>query len=286
MKNILTLTDFKELSNQTIQFALKFAMENDSKLYILHKLEDDEWFYFDLSGNPTVNYYREEKISKNQYLQDWQNEAIALGVEAQLVISADPFVEAVQDMIRAKEIDLIVMGTTSEYERSDSHWYSKAQLVVKEVNCPVLVLKEGPVKTKFTNIVYASSFNLEDREPFLYYLKNFFPGGEAKLHLLAIDTVGSFSELKTVMQEVLQDFQELARPYNVESTFYSDFSVDSGIKNFINESKPDLLVMSNKIKKPLKQFFQGNHILWNLARIDCPILTMDYPKQEDIVINE
>lgn len=276
MKNILTLTDFTKDSGETVQYALEYAKENDCTLNIFHKMEDDEWLYFDLSLQPSINFTKEEELTKNEFIQKWQKIAFDLGVDTKLIISSDPLEEAVQDIIKQNSIDLIIMGTTSEYKRASFQWFSNTQTVIKAVQCPVLVVKEKTPDVNFKRIVYASAFNLEDKESFQYFLDFLKPIPGAKLHLLCVNSVESFSQPSLIMKDVLQEFKEMATEYDVESSFFTNFTVDTGIRDFIFNHKPDLLVMSNKIKRPLKHMFKGNHTLWNAARIECPVLTIDY----------
>lgn len=276
MKNILTLTDFTKTSGQTVQYALEYAKQNDCTLNIFHMLEDDEWLYFDLSLQPSVSFTKEDEFSKNEFIQKWQKVAFDFGVDTKLIISSDPLEESVKDIINQNEIDLIIMGTTSEYKRSSFHWFSNTQSVVKAVNCPVLIIKEDKPEVNFKSIVYASAFNQEDKEAFQYFLDFLNPVPEAKLHLLCVNSVDSFSQPSLIIDDALNEFKEMATAYNVETSFFTNFTIDTGIRDFIYTTKPDLLVMSNKIKRPLKHFFSGNHTLWNVARIECPILTIDY----------
>ncbi len=276
MKQLLVLTDFSERSNKSIKTAFRMAKQYGAKLNIYHHLTEGELISLDLSSSKKAEFLDDESPRKSELIRQWNVLSNQFQVDCQFILSADNFITKVQDIVRRTASDLIIMAGTPENERLDSKWYTNTQAVVNHVDCPVLVLKSELLEPRFKNIVFASSFNQKDQEIFQYFLQLFDINEQTTIHLLAIDTSSQFSQPRLIMEEAMLDFEKLVPTVNIKRHFYADFTVDMGIRNFIQELQPDLLVMGNKFNKPIKHFLLGNSTLQALAKIDTPILTIDF----------
>ncbi|MDA9774198.1 universal stress protein [Saprospiraceae bacterium] len=276
MKRILTLTDFSDLADQAIEIAFELAKKELGEVIILHQLEEDELFSIPMDQSVPIDFIESENEKKQSIIKKWRQKSQELGVKCTLILNSESLISSIKSVTEKLNIDFIVMSSVSEYERGDYHYFSNAQSVIKAVNCPVLVIKKRIASANFRKIVFASSFNQKDQEVFKYFLQLLDFPKDTCIHLLAIDLPNAFSQPNVVMNEAMNDFAKIASAYEVKTHFYKDISVDSGIRHFIQETNPDLLVMGNKFNKPLSHFLRGNHVLWNVARADCPILTIDY----------
>lgn len=276
MKQILALTDFSKRSNDALITAFEMARKNEATLTIYHNLNEGELLSFDLSSSSQPEFIEDNDKSKTNLISEWKELAQNLAVKTNFIISSDNFVTRVQSIVEKIEADLIIMAGTPEKERVDSRWFSNTQAVVNHVDCPVLVLKNENTPVAFKNVVYASNFDQKDKAVFSHFLKLFKIDTDTIIHLLAIDTSSQFSQPRILMEEAMKDFTKIAYPIKSQTHFYADFTVDRGIRNFLDEMDPDLLIMGNKNNKPIKHFLFGNSAVQALTKIEKPILVIDF----------
>jgi len=271
MKRILSLTDFSELAETGVVTAFELAKE---AVIIYHKLEKDALMSLSLEQSQRLDFLNTP--SQADCFERWKVLAKEKATKAQAIFSADDLLSKVGEIVEQLDIDLIVMGSTGAGGKEAYIWGSNTERVVQSVHCPVLVVK-GPMQDfRLDSIVFASSFDQQEKDVLEYALKLIQPEADAMIHLLSIDTSSYFAQTTQVMQAAMKDFVEVAKPWATKRHFYKDASIDSGIRNFMEEVKPDLLIMSNKFNKPLKYAFTGNQAIRMVNHSDFPVLTIDY----------
>jgi nucleotide-binding universal stress UspA family protein len=209
----------------------------------------------------------------------WRKLSAMHNVEAKYIIGGGMIQDAVNDIIQRYDVDIIIMGSHGRGQKNET-WGSTTIQIVKQVDLPTLVIKQPLSDVKFDHIVYASTFNVEDRKDFTHFLQLIQPTEDTQIHLLSIDTSNYFSQPTIVMKEAMKDFIDLAYPHQCEAHFYPDYSVDAGIRHFIEEQNPDLLVMSNKHDKPIRHALRGNHTIKSIKDYAIPILSIDFPDED------
>ncbi len=273
MKKILTLTDFSAIANHAIDAALVFAKKHNAELEIYHVLKSSDHIMYELDSGPELFIRNRKNKIINTKLDGWKQKANELGVKVNLIIGAVEIVQGVLDIVNSQNIDLIIMGSTG-MDESDSVWGSTTQQVVKKVDVPVLVIKSKMRDYKFDNLVFASNLDLKDRETLTRSLELVKPSSDAVIHLMSVNTSSFFSQPRVLMTSVLKEFEKLVAPYKSESAFYRDYSVDAGIRHYMERVDPDMLIMSNRERHPLKKLFVPNAALTAVGEIDCPVLIL------------
>ena len=155
---------------------------------------------------------------------------------------------------------MVVMGSHGASGKNEFFIGSNTQKAVRVVHCPVLVLKKPLGNLGFNKIVYASSFNLDEKESILRFknfIKHFIP---EVIHLLTIHTSAFFSPPYVLEKAALNDCGKLLQPFKVHNHVYRDFTISGGIQNFVAKVKPDLLVVSNHQRHPLKRMLRGSNV--------------------------
>lgn len=139
IKTILVPTDFSELSNEAVDFALKMAARLSAEVFFLHVLEWSD------SPDKMTPLYQEgytfikERVSA--FLNDLVERARAEGLEAGAeMASGVPSVEIIR-MARKKAADLIILGTHGRTGLAHVLIGSQAERVVRHSPCPVLTVK-------------------------------------------------------------------------------------------------------------------------------------------------
>lgn len=276
MKHILTLTDFSDIAENAVEAAFVFAKQYGADLTIYHNSVDGDLIMYELMGEPEIEHFTINESVRTAPISRWKALAKKHDVVARYVTGSADFIKKIFDITAILEIDLIIMGSSGAGGRREIIWGSNTEKVVKHVDIPVLVIKKPIDRFKVDNIVFASSFDTNEREVLKYALDLIKPPADATVHLLSIDTSSFFTQPMALMKSAMKEFETIAAPYKAKSHFYKDYSVEAGIRHFMEEVQPDLLIMSNRNEKPVKRFLQGSNTIKAINHSDFPVLSIDY----------
>jgi hypothetical protein len=123
--------------------------------------------------------------------------------------------------------------------------------------------------------MFPSNLTLEDMNAFKSFLKFLKPFDVKELHILAVNTSGFFNQPAQLMLEMLVDFKELAKDYDCQTHFLSDYSVEAGVRHFSEKFNIELIGISNMVKHPLKRIFQGSNVEMLVNHSEVPVLSID-----------
>ena len=273
MKRILTLTDFSQVANHAIKAAMVLAKKHDADLDIYHVLKSSDHIMYELDEDPQLFIRNKNGKVLNTKLDGWRQMAIDMDIKAHFIIGAVDIIHGVLDITRTRNTDLIVMGSTG-LDETDSVWGTTTQQVIKGVDVPVLVIKSEVKDFNLDDIVFASDLDFSDQEVLRRSLDLLQPVKDAVIHFVSINTSSFFSQPRGLMTSVLEEFEKLAKPYKSDSTFLTDYNVKSGIRHYLEDKNPDVLIMSNRDRNLLKKLFIPNAAIEMAGKIDCPVLIL------------
>lgn len=271
MTRILTLTDFSEVANYAVESATEFARQHNAELQILHVLRSTDYIQYELDSDPELFIRNRKGKVISAKMDAWKSNAIASGVTTQMIISAGELIQQVRGIVADHEIDFIVMGSTG-LDENEKFWGTVTQEVAKNIDVPILVIKSRMKEYRMNNIVFASDFDVEDRIIMTQSISLLKPPSDAIIHLMSVNTTSFFTQPTVVINSALKDFEELARPYRTTSSYQSDYSVDAGIRHFIDSVQPDVLIMSNRKRNPIVDFFSSSPAINAIGSINAPVL--------------
>src|SRR6266571_2632741 len=138
VKNILFATDFSPAADLAAPIAIQIAQRYGAKIYGVHvnRFEDytaaapNAWAAMAEAAEKET---KEDAGRLNEQLQ---------GIEHEVVISEGSTWEVVSDLIKEKEIDLVVLGTRGRTGLGRAILGSVAEQILRQAPCPVLTV--GP----------------------------------------------------------------------------------------------------------------------------------------------
>ena len=138
INNILFLTDFSPVSTAALHYALSVARRFKAKVYVTHVLEPP------LVAPPSAVVYeaapaREDAEKKFGALLD---EGELNEVLHEIILTEGPVSRVVEQIVREKDIDLIVVGTHGRKGFQKMMLGSIAEEIYRKIACPVLAI--GP----------------------------------------------------------------------------------------------------------------------------------------------
>ena len=170
MKKILFPTDFSEVSQHALQYAIDFAKEFGAVIYV--------WTVYQLASVDAANLppiYLEEMIKEKREGLEVQMshfvKDIPMGFMGQSGLQYGIDVSYEIDKL-AEDYDLIIMATQGERSILEKWLGSITTHVLRHSPCPVLVIPKEATFNKWFKMVYATNFE-EGEETILKKLKDF-----------------------------------------------------------------------------------------------------------------
>lgn len=279
MRTILSPTDFSLCARYATDAAAQLARRLDAQLHLLHcmNLPDgwDNWNEQQRGMRPEV---QQEVTNARLELQDLSNTYPDLEVKA--TVCGGPLPQSVAGYVDQSAADLVVMGSHGASGKNEYFIGSNTQKVVREVHCPVLVVKEPLDKIDFGKVVFASSFHQKEREAFLRF-KEFVKPFVPEIHLVEIHTSSFFDPPYILSRQAMDEFKGLCAPFRCETHVFRNFSVDRGVRAFAENIGAGLIGISNHHRHPLRRMLSGSNVEALVNHSDTPVLSVDYMDEND-----
>ena len=279
MKNILVPTDFSACATYAVEAAFLLAEQFDAKLHFFTCLNIPiNWSDYSVEKQNTYPEAQQRVENATQLLQKFKFKAEWNGIGVATIIRGGEFIKSLEEAVLSTKADFVVMGSHGASGKQEFFMGSNTQKAVRKLHVPILIVKNPIKKLNFKEVIYASSFNTEDKpsfQQFLNFIKWFKP---ETIHLLSINTIGWFSQPSNIMKAAMEDFKALAPDLNCKAHFHRAFSVDAGVRDFAEEIAADLIVVSNQHRHPIKRIFQGSSVEALVNHADTPVLSIDFQK--------
>jgi nucleotide-binding universal stress UspA family protein len=273
MKKILVPCDFSDPAIQAFKTALDIAKQSEGEVLLLNVIElpvmhesvlmpalsFEEEFIKDMKGHAEKNFLK--MIGK------WAKE----GPSVSNFVDFGGTAPTIRDFIKEKKIDLVVMGTHGASGLKEFFIGSNTEKIVRSATVPVMTIKKQVKLSAIKNIVFPNTFETDQEELTLKVkeLQNFF---NANLHILFINTPSAFKrdlDIKGAMKNFARRFMLKNYTLNV----WNDYSEEEGLKNFVMETKADLIAMATHGRRGLNHLMSGSIAEDAVNHINCPIWT-------------
>lgn len=273
---ILVPTDFSESS--------KYAIDSAKKIAIRYNAQVD--FYHCASKEAMLNVYEKDReLSKvyHKQIQDFviQNlEETTLdfrnaGIDSNYLNTIGDFIDELKQLQKNMNYDLIIMGSHGQSGFKEWAIGSNAQKVVRLIPTNVMVVKKELEKLDFSEVVFVSGLDKKDHESFKRFLNFIQKLNVDMLHILAVDTAFYFTQPRFIMSEALKEFKEIADGFSVKTHFYSDYSIEAGVRHFVEEKGVSFIGITNHEQNPLRRIFTGSNVEAIVSQSKVPVLSIN-----------
>lgn len=273
INKILVPTDFSEVANNALSYALLLAKKINAEVSILYikniPLVDNsypnaiyETYISEIDEYTTKNF---DKL-KSKIL----NES---GVKYTIQSSFGFINDEIQEYVANNEIDLIILGTTGTSGLEEILIGSNAASVVAKSIVPVLVIPPGAQFNEIKQIVYSSDFN-EPEFPSLSRLAYFADLYEAEISILHVESENDkYFDIENNFFVKNKD-QIALNNWKVISVEEKDGVMES-INLFINEKHADLLVMAKHNRNFFDRIFHRSLSKQMAYHTKIPLLVLN-----------
>jgi len=299
LKNILFATDFSEPSAAALPYAAAISRRYDSQLHVVHVMPPASYMVPTAPIDPiTIESMHETACADAHQRMDALASHLTT-VPHHIYVRHGSVWEGLSDIIRTREIDLLIVGTHGRTGVEKLVLGSKAEEILRRAPCPVLTVGskvsgraklpaiegEGndvpPVEIAVRQIVYATDFSLEAlaAAPFATSLAQEF---QARLTLLHV--IEKYTDMARGPLPIDLALQRLENLVPEEASLWCSprASVQFGppadriLQEALN-SRADLIVLG--VRPVPGHLGAATHLPWAtahkvIAHAHCPVLTI------------
>jgi nucleotide-binding universal stress UspA family protein len=294
-RTILFAADFSENSREAFRAACSLAVENKTRLFVLHVAErhDSTSAPVDQGTQKSASHGGEPAESRRKALRQKLREIYApkrpIDVEYRTCEG-----EAAEQILRTADelgTDLIVMGTHGLTGLHRILAGSVAIAVLRRASCPVLALRCGarPDEGESLRVILHPTDFSEGSAAALRVARSLACDRGARLilqHVAPFPTVGPDGMVERFDVADFSDALEAAREtvdgpdlkYPVETWFSRGYAPDE-IVRVAREVRCDLIVMGTHARTGLGRLLFGNTAEAVLPEADCPVIVLRSPRE-------
>lgn len=276
IKNILFPTDFSDVANNAMNFAVAISKRQKAKLHIFHAVIPQ---YLPVVGDMSLGivydgYEEVEKISK----KNLENLAVSLAINNNIKAVSHTNIgnvaESIENLAKELDIDIIVMGTHGKSGLREFFIGSNAYATIKNSFCPVLTIPANATLTDFSNVLFPVR-NVKGVDEKYLSIINILKANRSKVLLLGVANFNDFESFDFISDKV----NELSLKMHEDGIEVSNSNqYCENIANFILDytyaTKPDLLVINAIIDSDWKRYFMGSFAQRIVNNAACPVLSI------------
>lgn len=276
MKKILVPVDFSDCSDQALDEAIYVAGTIGAELHLYH-VGDLHPNWASLSERDREAYRENlEKAGRiREQLEERRRRAADAGVNVQATFTHGHVIEQVVEYTQRFGMDLVVIGTHGMSGYRDWVIGSNTQKVLRQVDCPVLIIKQKPADPHFRKMAFVSDFQESHRDAFARALDaaEWF---KAEVWLINMDEPGYFHDPAMLLLESMRDFQEeaLSRGLDCHVLRLTSGSLEEGLRQAIAEKGIDLVILPTHGRGPLARLFLSSMAEAVANNLDVPVMTI------------
>lgn len=264
MNNILVPIGTSPDSHETLQYAVHFAKEFGSRVYVMEVFSVTA-----LTGNLSNV---EEKVAKSskEHLREVIEKVDAHGVEIKIATYNGDLIDGLREIDAELGIDLIIISPRSNDIKEELYLGHTSGRIIKRTDIPTLIVPKGTVFKPFKSILTAFASGVLKKgkvlEP-LIAIKNKF---ESKVNLLLVKNPG-YTEEDLKIDPALMDI-------STQLTITEHATTYLGVLEHFQVKHPDLLCVFRRKRGFFKNLWEKNTILKSEFSVRIPVLVLSVKK--------
>ena len=281
LKNILFATDFSAASDAAAPIAIQIARHYGAKVYGVHVNRFDDY----TAAAPNAWAAMAEAAEKETKEDAGRLNEQFQGIEHEAVIGEGNIWEVVSNLIKEKEIDLVVLGTRGRTGLGRALLGSVAEQILRQAPCPVLTV--GPhvnlwsdEYAKMREILYATDLaaDFPIAAPYAVSLAQENQAHLVLLHVIEDAKAGDLVDSPEVVDVKERKLQQLV---SQQAGLWCDptYIVEQGpaaekILDVAKRRHTDLIVLGARPAKGLATHLNMGTVHKVVSQATCPVLTV------------
>ena len=249
MKNILFPTDFSDTSKNARKYAIEIAEKSGAKIHVIN-IYSVTIFDPNMPAELLMSAYNEAEKNSKEELQkvcsdihsDIEKQKLGHKVETDCISRQGLVVDEIASIVKEKNIDIIVMGTTGASGLKEIIIGSNTASVINSAPCPTLAIPDEAIYSDIRNIVFATDLDEAENHE-LKKLVEFAKVMGAKITLLHVRTEKE-TETYQEKEKVFDMLKNKVGYDNMEFEMTESHDIFDGINHFVETHEIDALAMA------------------------------------------
>ncbi|SHJ86790.1 universal stress protein [Maribacter aquivivus] len=281
MKKILLPTDFSNNAWNAICYALEFFKNEKCEFHILHTYTPIFYRIDYIIGGPTFSAVPDKGVDIAQAGLDKTLVDIKLKYKNAKHIfkirsTFNTLTNEVKELTETKKFDFIVMGTQGATGAKEIFLGTNTIHIIRKSTIPVLAVPSGYEFKKIKCIVFPTDYRQSYQKKNLHILYTLANTLKAQLTILHIKEEYDLNDEQKMNIKVLADHFKKLEPSFVEER---GKLMPQAIHEYIEENKPDLLVMMNRKHSFLERLREKSNVDAIGLHIAIPFMTIPESQQ-------
>lgn len=289
MRNILIPTDFSNNAMTASGYALHLFKDIECTFYFLNAFQ---LYHF------TTDTVIEPKPGEKAYEQAKENSALGLADfvrqisthsqnplhKFQSISMYSSILEATQETVKDKNIDLVVMGTRGENNPVNAIYGSNAVNLMETLDdCPVLAVPDTPVlpDKPIKEVVFATNFKFPYHRRDFYPLMDIAKRHKAAIRILYVQESKNIKDLTAEQEKNKMHLSDLLKDIELSFFTLTNIPVATGIHSFIESRGSDLLVIFKRKHNFFYSIFSRSLIKDIGGKPEVPVMVLNEIEQAD-----
>jgi nucleotide-binding universal stress UspA family protein len=283
ISKILVMTDFSQISDRALDYAIALARRYDARIYLAHVITPDPFQF----AEPQLAQATYEKVRQaaEEGMTDILISGKLRGVPHEVVLEEGSVWPVMEQLIRKHEIDLVVTGTHGRGKVQKLLIGSVAEEIFRKADCAVLTVGPAvhngqPNEVELNHILFATDFG-PGAEKAAAYAFSLAQEHNATLTLLHVIESASAHTEESVARQRETNVVRMKKlmPEGSENWCKPEFRATFGaaaeeILIAARESKADLIVMGAKARNNLAGHAPLTVAYNVVSKATCPVLTV------------
>lgn len=256
MKRVLIPTDFSNVADNAIEYALGLPREVVQEVLLFHA---------------------EAKLGENFKKLNKQVNQLSEKFRVEIINSEKPFSsEQINEIIRSRFIDFMIMGTSGDEGSIIKRLFGNhTSSVIDDLMCPFIAVPVSYKEKGISKIGYASDLtDIDDEMKDVIAFAKVFNAHVEVLHVVPVypdlyDT--EKVDIEKVVEQMKIKYGYSKIQYAIEETF-GDNKIRKGIEQFAEHYHPDLLVMFHQKREGIDKLINSSSTENLITHLEVPLL--------------
>ncbi|WP_149273436.1 universal stress protein [Pareuzebyella sediminis] len=265
MKHILVPIGTSLDAFHTLQYAIDFAKEFSSKIFVMevHNVSVG-------AGKSLVNVEQKVAESGKERLKEVIDKVDAKGIEIKMASYNGDIIDGLKEIDKELGIDLIIIAPRSNEVTEELFLGNVSGRIIKRTNIPTLIVPRGSTLKPLKTILTAFKSGILKRKRILNPLVEIKNKFEAKVNLLLVKTPG-YTDDDLKINTALMDISSQMTITEAPTTYL-------GVLEHFQSQHPDLLCVFRRKRGFFKSLWEKNTIPKSEFSSRIPVLVLSVKK--------
>lgn len=281
MKKILVPTDFSEVSENAVRFAIDLAKKIDAEITLFNSIHFDYFHDYQYGYHAVLQTMVDEVREAVEKRMEEFVAKFETSIQINTKINALSMVTAIKDLVKEEGYDFVVVGTHGSSGIDEFFVGSNTEKIVRHAPCPVISVPDKYSMKKINKVMVPLDLR-EIRSSFLDQVAKLQHLFDCELEFIWVKTPHNIENEEAVGKELKLVFDEHGisnyKFFIVKNIFPTD-----GIFIEADESNADMVAMATHARRGISHWLSGSMTEDTVNHIDIPVWSFRIDKAEKVI---